>query len=92
MVFLGIFYLNSSFEKYFQNLAGASAYFTPKKAQGLAPHYDDVEVFIIQTEGSKQWHLWPPSFQLPEEHSKSIPRESLPSQASHIIFVLTAFF
>ena len=48
--------------------------------------------FVIQTEGSKQWHLWPPNFLLPEEHSKSIPRESLPAQVSQLIFLSTVFF
>jgi lysine-specific demethylase/histidyl-hydroxylase NO66 len=25
-----------------------------------APHYDDVDIFVIQTEGSKRWRLYPP--------------------------------
>ena len=28
---------------------------------GLAPHYDDVEVFIFQTQGTKLWNLWLPT-------------------------------
>eukprot|EP01127_Copromyxa_protea_P018301 TRINITY_DN5724_c0_g1_i3.p1 TRINITY_DN5724_c0_g1~~TRINITY_DN5724_c0_g1_i3.p1 ORF type:complete len:399 (-),score=83.01 TRINITY_DN5724_c0_g1_i3:4-1200(-) len=41
--------------------AGVSAnvYLTPKSHQGFAPHYDDVEVFILQVEGSKRWRLYP---------------------------------
>jgi hypothetical protein len=74
----GLFLINASFEKHFQSLAGASAYLTPKLAQGLAPHWDDVEVFVLQTEGSKTWHLWPAPTLLAETHSKSIPREKLP--------------
>lgn len=26
-------------------------------AAGLAPHWDDVEIFVVQTEGSKRWRL-----------------------------------
>lgn len=37
-------------EEVFGCLCGASAYLTPPKAQGLAPHWDDVEVFVLQTE------------------------------------------
>lgn len=75
----GLFHINASFEKYFQVLAGASAYLTPKNTQGLAPHYDDVEVFVLQTEGTKIWHLWPSPLLLAETHSRSIPRDQLPS-------------
>ena len=28
--------------------AGANAYLTPAGSQGFAPHYDDVDVFILQ--------------------------------------------
>jgi hypothetical protein len=43
--------IQSSLEDFFGDLCGASSYLTPPKAQGLAPHWDDVEVFILQTEG-----------------------------------------
>ncbi len=32
-------------------LVGCNAYLTPGGAQGLAPHHDDVELFVCQTEG-----------------------------------------
>ena len=41
-------------------LVGCSAYLTPSGCQGLAPHHDDVEVIVLQTEGSKRWKLYPP--------------------------------
>ena len=41
-------------------LSGCSAYLTPPHCQGLAPHHDDVEVFILQTEGCKRWRLYDP--------------------------------
>jgi lysine-specific demethylase/histidyl-hydroxylase NO66 len=47
--------------------------------QGLAPHHDDVEVFILQTEGSKQWKLYSPvgGHELPETHSYDLPPDGL---------------
>ncbi|KAL4438516.1 hypothetical protein ABPG77_000164 [Micractinium sp. CCAP 211/92] len=38
-------------------LVGCNAYLTPPGTQGLAPHWDDVEIFVVQTEGSKRWRL-----------------------------------
>ena len=76
----GLWQICSSFERYFQSLAGASAYMTPPHSQGLPPHYDDVEVFVLQTEGTKTWRLWRAVLLLTETHSDSIPREALPSE------------
>lgn len=28
--------------------------------QGLAPHHDDIEAFVVQLEGTKQWLLYKP--------------------------------
>ena len=47
---------------------GVNAYITPapsiqensddvKQEQGFAPHYDDIDAFLIQTEGEKKWNL-----------------------------------
>lgn len=41
-------------------MAGANAYLTPKNTQGFAPHFDDIEAFLLQTEGSKQWKVYYP--------------------------------
>lgn len=39
--------------------------------QGLAPHHDDVELWVVQTHGSKQWKLYQPinAYQLPNQPS-----------------------
>jgi len=50
----------STFEDYWGYGAGANVYLTPKGTQGFAPHYDEIEAFIIQTEGSKKWRLYAP--------------------------------
>jgi len=31
---------------------------TPAKTQGLAPHHDDVEIFICQTQGARLYFGW----------------------------------
>lgn len=41
-------------------VCGANAYLTPRGSQGFAPHYDDVEVFVMQLEGSKRWKVYKP--------------------------------
>jgi len=42
-------------------LVGTNAYITPgSNSQGLAPHFDDIEGFVLQVEGSKKWKLYEP--------------------------------
>lgn len=38
-------------------LVGANSYMTPAGSRGLAPHWDDVEVFVLQVEGAKAWRV-----------------------------------
>ncbi|MGD1806012.1 cupin domain-containing protein [Dapis sp. BLCC M126] len=40
-------------------------YITPHNAQGFAPHYDDHDVFILQTTGTKKWRLYNTPIELP---------------------------
>ncbi len=35
----------------------ANAYFTPPRAQGFAPHYDDHDVLVLQLHGEKLWRI-----------------------------------
>lgn len=49
--------LLSGLEDEFQNVVGANCYLTPPNSQGFAPHFDDIEAFVLQTEGSKRWKL-----------------------------------
>ena len=61
-------------ESTFGTLIGCNAYLTPPSAQGLAPHWDDVDVFILQLEGKKNWNLYflPDEQALPREYSKDL--------------------
>jgi peptidylprolyl isomerase len=61
--------LSSALEDTFGSLVGANCYITPKHAQGLAPHFDDVEVFVLQLEGAKEWTLHKSEFALPRDYS-----------------------
>lgn len=49
--------LVATLESQFGCLVGVNAYLTPGGAQGLAPHWDDVDVFVLQLGGSKAWTL-----------------------------------
>ena len=42
--------------------------------QGFAPHFDDVEVFILQIEGKKRWRLYEP-----RNKQEELPRFSSPN-------------
>ncbi|XP_059176913.1 ribosomal oxygenase 1-like [Physella acuta] len=50
----------SVLQEYFGCCVGANIYLTPPGTQGFAPHYDDIEAFILQLEGKKHWRLYSP--------------------------------
>ena len=64
--------LCSTLQDHFQNMVGANMYLTPPGTQGFAPHYDDVEVFMLQLEGKKHWKL----------HKSRTKEEKLPRYSS----------
>lgn len=43
--------MNATLQEYFQCMTGANVYLTPANSQGFAPHYDDIEAFVLQIEG-----------------------------------------
>ena len=63
--------LCATLQEFFGSFVGTNMYLTPPGTQGFAPHYDDVEVFILQLEGKKHWRLYEP--RKPEE---TLPRFS----------------
>uniref|UniRef100_A0AAQ4Q0M1 Bifunctional lysine-specific demethylase and histidyl-hydroxylase n=1 Tax=Gasterosteus aculeatus aculeatus TaxID=481459 RepID=A0AAQ4Q0M1_GASAC len=50
----------SILQEYFGSMAGANVYLTPPGTQGFAPHYDDIEAFVVQLEGKKHWRVYNP--------------------------------
>lgn len=63
--------LLNGIEEHFCCGAGCNMYFTPKGMQGFAPHFDDVDVFILQVEGEKLWTL-----HAPLSEAEALPRFS----------------
>ncbi|XP_033635963.1 ribosomal oxygenase 2-like isoform X2 [Asterias rubens] len=64
-------------ESFFNSLVGANIYMTPGGSQGLAPHYDDVEVLILQLEGRKHWRLYAPPQELPRDYSRDLDQDDI---------------
>eukprot|EP00079_Xenopus_tropicalis_P025774 XP_012819253.1 PREDICTED: bifunctional lysine-specific demethylase and histidyl-hydroxylase NO66 isoform X2 [Xenopus tropicalis] len=50
----------SVLQELFGSMVGANTYLTPAGTQGFAPHYDDIEAFVIQLEGKKHWRVYNP--------------------------------
>lgn len=76
----GLFTLSTTMQEYFQCLVGANAYLTPPNSQGFAPHYDDIEAFVLQIEGRKRWKLYKPrntSEILPRYSSKNFTQQEI---------------
>uniref|UniRef100_T1J5W2 Bifunctional lysine-specific demethylase and histidyl-hydroxylase n=1 Tax=Strigamia maritima TaxID=126957 RepID=T1J5W2_STRMM len=63
--------LTSFLQEYFGSCVGANVYLTPPGTQGFAPHYDDIEAFVLQLEGKKRWKLY-----APRNPSETLPRHS----------------
>uniref|UniRef100_A0A8C5G2P9 Bifunctional lysine-specific demethylase and histidyl-hydroxylase n=1 Tax=Gouania willdenowi TaxID=441366 RepID=A0A8C5G2P9_GOUWI len=53
----------SILQERFGSMAGANVYLTPAQTQGFAPHYDDIEAFIVQLEGKKHWRVYNPRYE-----------------------------
>nr|XP_033799488.1 ribosomal oxygenase 2 isoform X2 [Geotrypetes seraphini] len=73
--------LQAQLECFFGSLVGSNVYITPPAAQGLPPHYDDVEVFILQLEGQKHWRLYKPTVPLAREYN--VESESCIGKPTH---------
>ena len=71
--------LLSTLELEFQCMVGANAYLTPpRSSQGFAPHYDDIDAFCLQLQGSKRWKVYKPmKLELPRFSSEDFTPEDL---------------
>lgn len=67
----GIWKMLSILEGEWGCMAGANTYLTPKGTQGFAPHYDDIEAFLLQVEGTKHWKVYAPL-----DNASTLPRFS----------------
>ncbi|XP_038621431.1 ribosomal oxygenase 1 [Tachyglossus aculeatus] len=66
-------------------LAGCNAYLTPPGGQGFAPHFDDVEAFVVQLEGRKRWRLYRPRTPLPRRPGPDLRPEELGEPALRVV-------
>ena len=84
--------LLSTLELEFGCMVGSNAYLTPGgDSQGFAPHYDDIEAFILQLEGRKRWRVYPPpnkAEMLPRFSSRDYTEEDMEGTAPVIDTVL----
>ncbi|XP_061467237.1 ribosomal oxygenase 1 [Rhineura floridana] len=55
-----VWHFLSILQEQFSSMVGANTYLTPAGTQGFAPHYDDIEAFVIQLEGKKHWRVYSP--------------------------------
>ncbi|CAK9301851.1 unnamed protein product [Gordionus sp. m RMFG-2023] len=55
-----IWRLNSVLQEFFSSMVGCNVYLTPPNSQGFAPHYDDIDAFVMQIEGKKLWKVYHP--------------------------------
>lgn len=79
-----LWHIQERLECFFGSLVGSNVYITPEGSQGLPPHYDDVEVFILQLEGQKHWRLYEPTVPLAREYSTE-PEERIGMPTHDII-------
>lgn len=64
----------SLLQELFGTCVGSNTYLTPAGTQGFAPHYDDIEAFVLQLEGKKRWRVYKPL----NKH-ETLPRFSSPN-------------
>ena len=75
----------ATMEDYLQYGGGANVYLTPSNAQGFAPHFDDIEAFVLQLEGQKRWRVYKPKTEndlLPRHSSKDLDQNDLANVAN----------
>ena len=66
------------------NHVGANIYLTPANGEGLAPHYDSHDVFVVQCVGTKRWRLYADRYANAERPTETTytfdPKRHLPGQ------------
>ncbi|XP_006272625.1 ribosomal oxygenase 1 [Alligator mississippiensis] len=71
-----VWHFLSILQEQFGSMVGANVYLTPPGTQGFAPHYDDIEAFVLQLEGKKHWRVY-----APRSEAEVLPQFSSPNFA-----------
>ncbi|XP_019407811.1 PREDICTED: bifunctional lysine-specific demethylase and histidyl-hydroxylase NO66 [Crocodylus porosus] len=71
-----VWHFISILQEQFGSMVGANVYLTPPGTQGFAPHYDDIEAFVLQLEGKKHWRVY-----APRSEAEVLPQFSSPNFA-----------
>lgn len=80
--------LLSKLEDFWRSPLGSNSYLTPAGAQGFAPHFDDIDAFVLQLEGSKRWRLYAPTDArnvLPRYSSRDFTEEELGPEVLDVV-------
>ncbi|KAK6015611.1 cupin family protein, partial [Ostertagia ostertagi] len=66
-----VWYLCEVLQELFGCFVGANTYLTPPGSAGFAPHWDEIDAFLLQLEGRKYWKVY-----APDSRDNELPRES----------------
>ena len=83
----GLWAMLAQLEEFFGCGAGCNVYATPAGMQGFAPHWDDIDAFVLQLEGEKHWRLYAardPSERLPRHSSPDFAQDDLGEPIAHV--------
>jgi hypothetical protein len=78
----------SLLQELFGTCVGSNIYLTPAGTQGFAPHYDDIEAFVLQLEGKKRWRVYRPLSEdekLPRFSSSNFKQSDLPDPIIDVV-------
>jgi bifunctional lysine-specific demethylase and histidyl-hydroxylase NO66 len=78
----------SLLQELFGTCVGSNVYLTPAGTQGFAPHYDDIEAFVLQLEGKKRWRVYKPLSEnetLPRFSSQNFAQADLPDPIIDVV-------
>ncbi|WKY14004.1 hypothetical protein Q1695_004663 [Nippostrongylus brasiliensis] len=66
-----VWYFCEVLQEMFGCFVGANTYLTPPGSAGFAPHWDEIDAFLLQLEGKKYWKVY-----APDSRENELPRES----------------
>lgn len=65
-----VWYMCEVLQEMFGCFVGANTYLTPRGSAGFAPHWDEIDAFLLQLEGKKYWKVY-----APDSLDNELPRE-----------------